>query len=173
MKTKRRENDFYPTPEFATKALLENVPIGGIVLEPCSGDGDIVRVLKKHPGIEHVTTNDLSWYRHAQYQEDATKQTIYDMADFDWIVTNPPFSHAYEILERAHKNAEYGVALLLRLSFLEPTYKRGPFLFETPPNKLLILPRISFTGDGKTDSTTCAWIIWDKSGESWIRVVPK
>jgi hypothetical protein len=38
---------------------------------------------------------------------------------------------------------------------------------------MLILPRISFTGDGKTDSVTVAWVIWDKSGESWIKVVPK
>jgi hypothetical protein len=52
--------------------------------------------------------------------------------------------------------------MLLRLSFLEPTRERGPWLAANPPDLVIVLPRISFTGDGKTDSVTCAWMIWDK-----------
>jgi hypothetical protein len=29
-------------------------------------------------------------------------------------------------------------------------------------SKLIVLPRISFTGNGKTDSVTCGWFIWIK-----------
>jgi len=55
------------------------------------------------------------------------------------------------------------VAMLLRLSFLEPTAKvnpRGPWLAECPPSRLIVLPRCSYTGDGRTDSVTTAWMIW-------------
>lgn len=176
VKSTRRKNDFYPTPSWATDVLLQNVKIGGVVLEPCAGDGDIVNVLLKEPkeNIENVWTNDIDVDRGgSHYNEDATKQTLYDIHDVDWIVTNPPFNCAQQILEKAHKNSLYGVAFLLRLSFLEPTYERGPFLAENPPNKVLVLPRISFTGDGKTDSVTVAWLIWDKSGENWLKVIPK
>jgi hypothetical protein len=36
------------------------------------------------------------------------------------------------------------------------------WLAEHPPTKLIVLPRISFTGDGKTDSVTCAWYVWER-----------
>ena len=40
----------------------------------------------------------------------------------------------------------------------------------TPPAKVLSLPRVSFTGDGATDSAPCWWMIWlrDEGGE-WMR----
>ena len=52
------------------------------------------------------------------------------------------------------------MAFLLRLSFLEPTLTRREFLRANPPKRVIVLPRISFTGDGRTDSVTCAWLIW-------------
>lgn len=51
--------------------------------------------------------------------------------------------------------------MLLRVSFLEPCNDRAEFLAAHPP-RLFVLPRISFTGDGKTDNVTCAWYVWDK-----------
>lgn len=92
---------------------------------------------------------------------DATKAGIYDIHRPDWIITNPPFNKAFSILTMALSRCE-NVAMILRLSFLEPTKTRGIFLSITPPSGLIILPRMSFTEDGKTDSVTCAWMIWSK-----------
>jgi hypothetical protein len=50
--------------------------------------------------------------------------------------------------------------LLLRLSFLEPTFERQDLLIDNPPDAMIVLPRYSFTGDGKSDSVTCAWMVW-------------
>lgn len=63
-----------------------------------------------------------------------------------------------------------GVAMLLRLSYLEPTKDRGHWLNDHPPTQMIVLPRISFTGDGKTDSVTCAWMIWHKQGKGTITI---
>jgi hypothetical protein len=55
--------------------------------------------------------------------------------------------------------------MMLRLSFKEPTEHknpRGPFLETNPLTRELVMPRYSFTGDGKTDSITTAWMIWAK-----------
>jgi hypothetical protein len=41
----RREADYYPTPSWVTRAILQHLPIAGSVLEPCAGDGAIVREL--------------------------------------------------------------------------------------------------------------------------------
>lgn len=78
----------------------------------------------------------------------------------DWVVTNPPFAAAMPILQYAVAHARVGVALYLRLSFLEPTRACGPWLEAHPPTRVLVLPRHSFSGDGKTDSVTGAWMVW-------------
>jgi hypothetical protein len=164
----RRPKDFYPTPAWATEELLKRVLIQGRVFECCVGDGAMSSVLLKEPGVS-VFTNDVDTERPADLHGDAASFPFWSKVDltrdkFDWVVTNPPFSQAMEILSNAHTYAKRGVAMLLRLSFLEPTEDRGSFLNSNPPDQLIVLPRISFTGDGKTDSVTCAWMVWDKFG---------
>jgi hypothetical protein len=41
----RQENDFYPTPDWVTEALLNNVALRGPVWEPCCGDGAMTRAI--------------------------------------------------------------------------------------------------------------------------------
>ncbi len=161
----RREHDFYPTPAWATHELLKHVAVEGTVLEPCVGAGDISSVLFDADGVLDVMTNDLDRaHINAAWHEDATDPWWWSRIPngFDWVVTNPPFSHAHQILPLAMKFARTGVAMLLRLSYLEPCEGRGAWLAANPPTSLIVLPRISFTGDGKSDSVTCAWFVWDK-----------
>jgi hypothetical protein len=163
----RRKNDFYPTPAWATQELLNRVLIQGRVFECCVGDGAMSSVLEKEPGIS-VFTNDIDKERAADLHGDAAEFDFWEGVDisagkYDWVVTNPPFNQAMEILANAHKYAQVGIAMFLRLSFLEPTKDRMDFLNKYPPDRLIVLPRISFTGDGKNDSVTCAWMVWDKA----------
>ena len=157
----RREHDFYPTPEGATKALLARVSIGGHLFEPCAGAGDIVRVLAADRRVVLVDTNDLDKRHTAKTHEDATDKRWWNtLPQYDWIVTNPPFSVAHKIIPHACEHARDGVAMLLRLTYLEPCEGRALWLAVNPPHRLIVLPRISFSGDGATDSVTCAWFVW-------------
>ena len=168
----RRENDFYPTPEWATRELLKRLPvISGVVMEPCVGVGDMARVLVDAPGVANVLTNDVDTSRPAMSHADATDGFWWRRQVCDWVVTNPPFCDADRIIPLAVKHAGRGVAALLRLTFLEPCEGRGAWLAEHPPTDLIVLPRISFTGDGNTDSVTCAWMVWDVSAASTIQIV--
>lgn len=152
----RRHLDQYFTPESATRSLLDRVKIKGNTFECCSGDGAIYNILNE--GVDRTTLcNDIDSEMKAHFHRDA-KDTFPN--SFDWIVSNPPFSEAFPIVKNAVEHAQIGVAMLLRLSFLEPTYERGEWLSKQPPSLVLVLPRISFTGDGKTDSVTCAWMVW-------------
>lgn len=164
----RRQNDFYPTPEWATRELLRHVPqIGGYILEPCVGDGAIARVIDGDNRV--VYGSDIDPQMNCSFCGDATRrdfwagvrETMFE-GRIDWVVTNPPFNVASQIVPLAYEHSDKGIAMLLRLSYLEPTEDRGAWLNEHPPTGLIILPRISFTGDGKTDSVTCAWMVWDK-----------
>ena len=95
---------------------------------------------------------------------DATKREFWTrwVSSIDFVVTNPPFSLASSILPLAYEHARVGVAFLLRLSYLEPCRDRADWLVQHPLTKLIVLPRISFTGDRKTDSVTCGWFVWIK-----------
>lgn len=172
----RRPMDFYETSKEAVDALVEHYlrkefHKEASILEPCSGDGALARALVLN-GYEFVWRNDLDQTRVAHTHQDA--RTFNFSSEAELAVTNPPFNQAFDILKNLHPQVD-AIALLLRLTFLEPTKDRGPWLAKNPPNKLIVLPRHSFTGDGKTDSVTCAWMIWDKylSGENAVVIVPK
>jgi hypothetical protein len=171
----RRKHDFYPTPSWATEELLKRTLIQGRVFECCVGDGAISKVLEQEPGVS-VVTNDIDRAHKAHYYGDASSVDFWNDNfwnqdnGIDWVVTNPPFNAAAEIVPTAFTFAKRGIAMLLRLSFLEPTEDRGSFLNTFPPTDLIVLPRISFTGDGKTDSVTCAWMVWDKQSVGTVVV---
>ena len=167
----RRRLDQYFTPEHATLTLLDRVPhIGGTILEPCAGTGEMAWPLSRH-GAD-IWTNDIDEaLGGTDWQTDATAPGFWQvMGDpvlspgFDWVISNPPFSCCTPIIVGAFGVARKGVAMLLRLSWLEPCKDRAAFLGKHPPS-LIVLPRISFTGDGKTDNVTCAWFVWDFSGQ--------
>ena len=175
---KRKELDQYYTPEHLVTPLLDHVfpSIGGRILEPCCGDGSISRILEKLPRTA-VLTNDIDPRNPADYHGDASALSFWEEATetqgFDWVITNPPFSHAFSILKHSLAHCE-NVAMLLRISFLEPTYERQDFLSEYPPDLVIFLPRFSFTRDGKSDMTTCAWMVWSKDLiDGGIRVAKK
>ncbi len=178
----RRLNDFYPTPAWATEILLEHVAITGNVLEPCAGQGHISHVLDRHVpdfGQIHVYTNDIDPVFDCDGHADALDLTFWNPSRFGgeitWVVSNPPFSIADQLVPLAYEKSYFGIAMLLRLSWLEPTRARGPFLEEHPPTTVIVLPRISFDGSGQTDNVTTAWFVWDRrqcNGQRLI-VVPR
>ena len=172
----RRANDFYPTPAWATEELLRQIPqIGGVILEPCVGDGAIARVIDC--GDRIVYGSDIDPQMNCSFCGDAARRDFWESVRdvmfeerLDWAITNPPFNVAAQIVPLAYEFADRGIAMLLRLSYLEPTEDRGAWLNEHPPTSMIVLPRISFTGNGKTDSVTCAWMVWEKDKTGTITV---
>lgn len=165
--TTRRENDFYETPPWMTRALLAHVPeIGGTVMECCAGDMSIANILRNEAGLV-VITNDIDTAKDTAFHYSADEPRLLDAGDVDWVITNPPYAMPLctNIVANAIRYARVGVAMMLRISFEEPTEHknpRGPFLEANPLMRKLVMPRHSFTGNGSTDSATTAWMIWSK-----------
>lgn len=79
-----------------------------------------------------------------------------------WIVGNPPFNEAEDHVRMALATAHDGVAVLLRLAFLEGA-KRRAFWATWPAAEVHVLTaRPSFTG-GATDSCAYGWFVWRHS----------
>ena len=158
----RKKLDLYETPLWQTEALLAAHPdIGGTVLDPCAGTGAIARVLTD--AGHTVRTSDVDTAHATMFHGDAQTCALYSaIGPVDWVVTNPPYKmpQCLEIVAQAVAHARVGVAMLLRLSFREPTRLRGPWLMNHPASRILTLPRTSYTRNGKSDSVTTEWCIW-------------
>lgn len=171
----RRHLDQYFTPELATQALLDHVAIRGTVLECCSGDDAIANELGAYlyrsegvtkVAVEWVLTNDIdSSLDEPEYYLDASLlESWKQFPEVDWVVTNPPFSLAPKIVPLAFEHARVGIAMLLRKTYTEPCFDRQDWLVEHKDNfsNQIFLPRISFTGNGKSDNVACDWYVWTK-----------
>lgn len=148
----RNERDFYATPESAFKPII---PFIGLckphhVWEPACGDRRLIRWLAESELRGFVDGDDLT--NGYDFLKDMDRR-------YNCIVTNPPFSLAFEFCQHAVAVADH-VFLLLRLNFLASA-KRKPWFAENEPDALFILSkRPSFTEDGGTDACDYAWYYW-------------
>jgi len=158
---KRKKSDFYETPYSLTRHLLnvENFDFSKIVCEPACGDGAIVCVLK-----EKWQSNNIAAY-------DAEVNFLKDTKQYDYIITNPPFSLAFEFLQQSKKLAKNKFALLLPLSYLHGKKRYDMIYTDTdyPLKKVYVFTRYPMLGeklreDGKynTGMMVYAWYIFEK-----------
>ncbi|MFN3188872.1 MAG: hypothetical protein ACK42D_05065, partial [Candidatus Paceibacteria bacterium] len=103
--------DFYPTPAWATFALIDNENFGGDIWECACGNGAMSKVLEE-TGC-HVRSSDLYDRGFGEVGVDFTDASV----GTDNIVTNPPYNSAEAFVERGTKLAGKKFALLLRLAF--------------------------------------------------------
>ncbi|SHO54371.1 DNA methyltransferase [Vibrio quintilis] len=155
MTKQRIERDFYPTPVWCVKALLQQIEFrpNDVISEPCRGDGRILNELRE----SHKT----KW---AEISEDIDYLKPNQNMAADVIITNPPFSLALEFISTAlTRDLSYDgtMCFLLRLSMLG-SKSRADFWRKFPWTNLLILtPRPSFV-HGSSDNSEYAWICWDR-----------
>lgn len=164
-----RPCDYYPTPSWCVEALLRRCPppAGLSIVEPSAGEGAIVRACTAmgrpvalavelreecRPALMALPIGEVligDWLRLAHV-----------VGDCHAIVGNPPYTIAESFARACLTSRAPYVALLLPLGFLASA-ERAPFWAAHPVVRMIVLSRRpSFTGDGKTDSTDYAWMIW-------------
>lgn len=172
--TKRRADldgpDFFPTPAWATHALVENERFVGQIWECACGDGAMARVLEE--AGHKVRATDLYGRGHGETGVDFLKAA----RKVDNIVTNPPYNVAEAFVAQGLKLARRKFALLLRLAFLEGANRANTIFLKHPPSRVWIFSeRITFYMKGAARSgsgtTAYAWFVWDKgaSGPTELR----
>jgi hypothetical protein len=135
----RNAFDLYETPRWMTASLLHHHRIAkdALILEPCAGGGAIARALEE-AGHRFIVTNDLDQRQPTDLHGDAADFDLWanpELAAVDWVITNPPYDRAFQILMQAERLARVGVAMVLRKTFMEPTEKRGPWFAVHPPTQ--------------------------------------
>jgi hypothetical protein len=165
--------DLFPTPPWATRALFEEVLLvrGWVSPEmtcwdPCCGKGHMTLPLREYFG--RVFASDVfDWGFGDRRDLDFNFAEEEDAGGpVDWLIMNPPFVIAEAMLANALKIAQEGVAMLLRLSWLEGG-ERYRLVFEGMNRPVLLcpfadrVPMIADVWDPEASSATAyAWFVW-------------
>lgn len=165
--------DFYPTPEWATFALMDIENFEGAIWECACGDGAMSDVLKSK-GNDVISTDLFD----RGYGESGVDFLTSERRVAN-IVTNPPFHSAESFVAQGIKLSEKKFALLLRLAFLESANRANTIFLKNPPSRVWVFSeRITFyprnvekAGSG---TTAYAWFVWDKDSPGstelkWIK----
>lgn len=170
----RRARDFFPTPPWATRALMEYVigptwfcsyrPVNGSVWEPACGEGHMAEVLGEYFGDVYAT--DIHDYGYGLTDDFLTSEFKDGVSPFDWIITNPPFGLKTEaFVLRALELARVGVAMFVRLQWLDTIGRYNRIFRDHPPTQVAIfaervpLCKGRWNPDGST-ATAYVWLVW-------------
>jgi len=185
--SERHVSDYYRTPTQDIVSFLHHWPYVGsmgkncLIFDPCAGGDDknlmsypeaIFRAnAERHDTLfpnYRIETLDLREDSRAKFKGDYLNV---DIAKFlgekpDIIITNPPFSHALEITQKAIEdiNDDGYVVMLLRLNFLGSKKRFEFFQTNSPEYCFVHSKRMCFTENGATDSIEYAHFIWRKRG---------
>jgi hypothetical protein len=160
----------YWTPRHCVDALLRHAGhmIAGTVWEPCAGARHISSVLADVDGISRVYESDISPVGDAYPRLDFLLRDEHWRvieSPVDWVVTNPAFGIAADIVRVALDTAHEGVAMLLPANFWEGTVTDGrrDLLTSCPPTHCIHLGRFNFImpGGGNGPSKEHMWLIWE------------
>lgn len=165
--------DFYPTPGWATHALIDNEDFVGDIWEPACGNGAMSEVLATTGN--RVVSSDLIDRGYGEGGVDFL-HTNRRAAN---VVTNPPYNAAEGFVRAGLNAADRKFALLLRLAFLEGANRQRTIFTDCPPSRLWVFSeRITFYPAGAVQkgsgTTAYAWFVWDKEAPAgtilkWLR----
>lgn len=157
--------DFFPTPRWATFALIENETFDGEIWDPACGDGAMAQVLATTGNIIRASDlYDRGFGEHGHDFLEAARAAAN-------IVTNPPYNCAEAFVAQGVKLATNKFALLLRLAFLEGARRADAIFAKTPPSRIWVFSeRITFYPKGAKraggGTTAYAWFVWDKTSNA-------
>lgn len=165
--------DDFPTPPWATRALLERLEVRGhdfsqqSVREPAANRGHMVKPLRERFSAVHAA--DIHDYGVGF----PVRNYLIGPNPFfvDWTITNPPFAKGEEFTLRALASSREGVAMFTRTAFLE-SIGRYQNLYSAPKRRpTLVLQFVERVGIHKgkmtrkaSTATAYCWIVWERPG---------
>jgi len=161
--------DDFPTPPWATRALLEHVisekhDLSKLTcLEPACNRGFMSMVLEEY--FAEVRSSDVYPYGYGEVRD--FLEIPYAAASIDWVITNPPFRLGEDFIRKGLNVARRGVAMLTRTVFIESVGRYDRIFLKTPPTKFAQfterVPMVKGRLDKKASTATgYCWLVWEK-----------
>ncbi len=152
----RRAADLYETPYSITRQLLEVEEFPKFVLEPACGNGAIVKILEEKG--------------HTVESYDKVQDFLLEERMFPSVVTNPPYSFAFEFIQKSKIVAQEKFALLLPIAYLhgKQRFDRIWTDYTYPLARVYVFTRYPMLGDPlredgcyRTGMMVYAWYVWE------------
>lgn len=165
--------DDFPTPPWATRALIEHVikkirptyPLDRMTCwEPACNRGYMAKPLAEYfKTVRATDVHDYGW----EGQQEVRDFLIPMQGDarYDWVISNPPFRLAAQFIDRALDVSGSSCAMLVRTSFLEGV-DRFNRLFDKYPPEIVAqfverVPMVKGRHDpAASTATSYAWLVW-------------
>ena len=159
----RKPRDYYPTPYKAALPLIPHLPKNSSFVEPCAGDGRLVRHIQKHghdcvfacdiePQIDennplHIEQADVLFFN-------------YMLPDADLIITNPPWDREilHEMIETFRLQAPTWLLFDSDWMFTVQAEPFKPFC-----HKIVTVGRVSWEENGTSGMDNCCWYLFDRA----------
>lgn len=151
---KRVPRDFYPTPLEGVIPLLPHVSRGDTFIEPCAGDGALVRHLERN-GLHCAGQYDLEPQAPGIVAQDYTQLRA---CDADWIITNPPWDR-----KLLHPMIEYFRQLAPTWLLFDADWAHTKQSAPLMPycRKIVSVGRLKWIPESKmTGKDNCAWYLF-------------
>ena len=153
--------DFFPTPSWATEALVDNERFTGDIWECACGNGAMSTVLETTGSL--VVSSDLYDRGFGETGIDF----LSSRRQHTNVITNPPYNAAEGFVRAGLAASKQKFALLLRLAFLEGGNRQKTIFERSPPARVWVFSeRITFYPAGAVQkgsgTTAYAWFVWDK-----------
>ncbi len=159
----RIPRDFYPTPEAAVAPLISHLKFGDSFMEPCAGNGALVRHLENH-GMSCKAAWDIdpraSWIQ----KRDALDDHGWPYTEeADYIITNPPWSRNV-LHPMIVEFSTYLPTWLLFDADWAHTRQASPFLPRL--RKIVSVGRVKWIPDSPfTGKDNACWYLFDKPSD--------
>ncbi len=161
----RQDNDYYATHPSVIKPLFDKESFALEIWECACGEGHLSKAMEEE---KEVYSSDIVQRGYAKDVFDFLKyDVVKDTIDRPrMIITNPPFDISREIIRKAMSDVEDNgfVIMLQRVNFMGGVTENRKFWEEMGMPRYIFVhrKRMSFTGDGKTDSIEYAHYVWQK-----------
>ena len=176
----RQENDYYATDPIAIDFLIKNYNVfSNNIWEPACGEKYLSKRLEEKK--YNVKSTDLIAYNNSITTLDFLKfEPLIDGLFEGDIITNPPFKHINEFLEKSMESIKdnFHVAFFMKIQILESKKRKN--LFEKYPPKMILVPskRIIVAKNGdftntKGSAMCLCWFIFQKgfSGITQLKII--
>lgn len=156
----RNPRDFYPTPYDAVLPLFGHLKSKITFIEPCAGDGRLIRHLEKH-NHKCLYACDIEPINDENSNIIIDKQDSlffgYQLPKADFIITNPPWKRdvLHEMIE--HYKAQMPTWLLFDSDWMF-TGQAKPYLKYC--DKIVSVGRVSWMENGTSGMDNCAWYLF-------------
>jgi len=151
----RRERQYWPTPYEAVTPLLAHLGTGLRFVEPCAGDGRLIRHLERH-GHQCVYACDLEPQSEGIITRDILMGVDEGVPECDAIITNTPWERQvlHAMLDRFLTWAPVTWVLLdADYGHIKEAIPYGEYC-----HKMVSVGRVSWLGNGKGGMENAAWL---------------